>query len=148
MHNNNAGNTRGIPLWGIHVNAGLPLLPSHKMATKGGKKKGPKNDPPMSEDVHDSTSAKSKSFFGRRSSKKKSSGSGSSSHQSLKALNSQPSSDWDRRSPELQSQNPSLVTPASSDNVFPPDESAPDFQGELFHDDPEKVRGNSWLTIT
>ena len=144
--------TVGIPAvfpsqWGIHVNAGLPILPSPMMATKGRdkdeKKKGRKvQKQPTSGDVHDSTPAKKNNSLLRRLSKKKSSDSGSSS-QSLKALDGQPLPDCARRSPDLQGQNQALVstsfTPASSDNVFSPDESASDLQGELFPDDPEKV---------
>ena len=149
-----------FPLWGIHVNAGLPLLPSPMMATKGRDKdekkkgrKGQKHDPPTSEDVNDSTPAKNNSIL-RRLSKKKSSGRGSSS-QSLKALDSQPLPDCARNSPDLQSQNQSVVsvtstsfTPASSDNVFPPDESSSDLQGELFPDDPEKVSRHHTKSIS
>ena len=140
------------------MNAGLPLLSSLMMATKGrdkdDKKKGrkvQKHEPPTSGDVHDSTPAKKNNSFLRRLSKKKSSDSGSSS-QSLKALDSQPLPDCARRSPDLQGQNQALVstsfTPASSDNVFPPDESASDLQGELFPDDPEKVSRHDTKSIS
>lgn len=133
--------TLGIP-WVIPLGASAHPTMATRGRDKYGKRKGRKgrkHDPPTSEDVHDSMPAKGKFFF-RPSIKKKLSG----SRYSSQALDGQPLPDNARiSSPPLPRQNQSLVstsfTPASSDNVFPPDESTSDLQGELFHDDPEKV---------